>query len=88
MESLYVNQKPRGVKVYRPRRMRGAIRAGWHVVEVDSRSRQGNLVSHLGLMIWIDANNIGNYIATYNGHLSKFAFEQIEDAAFFKLKWS
>lgn len=86
MESLYNDQKPRGIK--NPRRMRTAIRAGWHIVEVDNTTRQGNVVSHLGLMIWIDANKTGRYITSYNGHLSKFAFEHIEDAAFFKLKWS
>ena len=88
MESLYNDQKSRSVKRFKPRRMRSAIRAGWHVVEVDNDTRQNNVVSHLGLMIWIDANKVGNYINSYNGHLSKFAFERIEDAAFFKLKWS
>ena len=86
MESLYNDQKPRGIK--NPRRMRSAVRAGWHVIEVDDVGRTKRNISHLGLMIWTDANKIGRYITSYNGHLSKFAFEQIEDAAFFKLKWS
>lgn len=86
MESLYNDQKPRGIK--NPRRMRSAVRAGWHVIEVNNDTRQSRNVSHLGLMIWADANKIGRYITSYNGHLSKFAFERIEDAAMFTLKWS
>jgi hypothetical protein len=88
MESLYNDQKPRGIK--NPRRMRTAVRAGWHVIEVKVNNAigQSHNVSHLGLMIWADANKIGRYITTYNGHLSKFAFERIEDAAMFTLKWS
>ena len=86
MESLYNDQKPRGIK--NPRRMRTAVRAGWHVIEVDNVERKNRNVSHLGLMIWADANKIGRYITTYNGHVSKFAFERIDDAALFTLKWS
>jgi hypothetical protein len=86
MESLQNDQKPRGIK--NPRRMRSAVRAGWHVVEVGNDIRQSRMISHLGLMLWIDANKTGRYITSYNGYLSKFAFEQIEDAAFFTLKWS
>jgi hypothetical protein len=67
--------------------MRSAVRAGWHIVEVDNAKRS-NFVSHLNLMLWTDANKIGRYITSYNGYQSKFAFEQIEDAAFFKLKWA
>ena len=86
MESLYNDQKPRGIK--NPRRMRSAVRAGWHVIEVSNDTRQSRNISHLGLMIWADRNKIGRYITSYNGHLSKFAFERVEDAAFFTLKWS
>ena len=68
--------------------MRTAVRAGWHVIEITNDTRQSRNISHLGLMIWTDANKIGRYITSYNGHLSKFAFERIEDAAMFTLKWS
>lgn len=66
-----------------------AHRSGWFLVEVGTIDRERHNVSHLGLIIWSDRNTSGKYIANYrDGYLSRFAFEKIEDAAFFKLKWA
>jgi hypothetical protein len=66
-----------------------AQRSGWHLVEMGTDDRSKHPVSHFGLCIWADRNTTGKYISNYHmGHLSRFAFERIEDAAFFKLKWS
>jgi len=65
-----------------------ANRSGWHLVELGTDDRSKHPVSHMGLMIWADRNTDGKYIANYkDGYLSRFAFERIEDAAFFKLRW-
>ncbi len=66
-----------------------AHRSGWHLIEMGISERQKHAVSHVGLMIWSDRNTGGRYIANYkDGYLSRFAFEKIEDAAFFRLRWS
>lgn len=66
-----------------------AHRSGWHLIEMATTDREKHNVSHVGLMIWSDRNAMGKYIANYaNGNLSRFAFERVEDAAFFKLRWS
>ena len=66
-----------------------AHRSGWHLIEMGTMERERHNVSHLGLMLWSDRNTSGKYIANYKeGYLSRFAFERIEDAAFFKLRWS
>lgn len=66
-----------------------AYRSGWHLVELGTWDRAKHPVSHVGLMIWADRNAVGKYIANYDqGYLSRFAFERIEDAAHFTLRWS
>jgi hypothetical protein len=66
-----------------------AQRSGWHVIEMGIDDRNKHPVSHFGLCIWADRNTMGNYISNYyQGYLSRFAFERVEDAMFFKLKWS
>ncbi len=66
-----------------------AHRSGWHLVELGIDDRSKHPVSHVGLMIWADRNTTGRYIANYkDGYLSRFAFETIDDAAYFKLRWS
>ena len=66
-----------------------AHRSGWYLVEMGINDRVKHNVGHVGLMIWSDRNLQGRYIANYqDGYKSRFAFERIEDAAFFKLRWS
>lgn len=66
-----------------------AHRSGWHVIELGAWDRSKHPVSHFGLTIWADRNMIGNYVSNYEqGYLSRFAFERIEDAAHFTLRWS
>ena len=66
-----------------------AHRSGWYLVELGIDDRKKHPVSHVGLMIWADRNLPGRYISNYkDGYLSRFAFEYIEDAAHFKLRWS
>lgn len=66
-----------------------AHRNGWHLIELGTREREKHPVSHVGLLIWSDRNLKGRYVANYDqGYLSRFAFELIEDAAFFTLRWS
>ena len=70
------------------RSVRRAHRSGWHLVELGTDDRSKHPVSHMGLMLWADRNTDGKYVANYrDGYLSRFAFEKIEDAAFFKLRW-
>ena len=69
--------------------IRTAKRRGWYLVEMGINDRVKHNVGHVGLMIWSDRNLQGRYVANYqDGYLSRFAFELIEDAAFFKLRWS
>jgi hypothetical protein len=65
-----------------PRSVRAAKRRGWAVVE----PTKFNNVSYLGLMIWTDRNTTGKYVSSFEP--TRFAFEQIADAAYFTLKWS
>ena len=65
-----------------------AHRSGWYLVEFGIDDRAKHPVSHMGLTIWADRNTSGKYIANYkDGYLSRFAFELMDDAAFFKLRW-
>lgn len=65
-----------------PRSVRAAKRRSWTVVE----PTKFNNVSYLGLMIWTDRNTSGKYVSSFEP--TRFAFEQIADAAYFTLKWS
>ena len=79
----------RRMKKSKIKSIRTAKRHGWHLVEMGTKDREQHNVSHVGLMIWTDRNTQGLYVANYQeGYLSRFAFEHIEDAAFFKLRWS
>jgi hypothetical protein len=70
-----------------PRSVRGAVKRGWHVVEVDlSKLRSERDVSWMGLCIWVDRNPSGYWVASH--WLKQFAFESGADAVAFKLKWA
>jgi len=69
-----------------PRNVRSAKRRGWFVVEPTyDPTKQGN-PSYLGLQIWTDVNSKGKYVSSFDP--TRFAFESIDDAAFFSLKWA
>ena len=65
-----------------PRSVRAAKRRGWTVVE----PAKFNNTSYLGLVIWTDYNSNGKYVSSFEP--TRFAFENVEDAAYFTLKWS
>lgn len=70
-----------------PRSVRGARRRGWHAVTVPDNFAEKLGLSFLGLLLDADRQCKGYYVYSY---LPKpcFAFENIDDAAFFTLKWS
>jgi hypothetical protein len=70
-----------------PRSVRGAVRRGWHLVDLTGVSLAEKFnVSYLGLQIWSDRNMAGRYVSSFNP--TKFAFEDPSDALIFKLKYS
>jgi hypothetical protein len=69
-------------KQHNPRSVRGAVKRGWHVVEVDTRKLN---VSWMGLCIWAERGLGGYWVASH--WLKQFAFESGADAVAFKLKW-
>jgi hypothetical protein len=70
-------------KPHNPRSVRGAVKRGWHVVEVDPRKRD---VSWMALCIWAECGLGGYWVASH--WLKQFAFESGADAVAFKLKWA
>ena len=70
-------------KPQNPRSVRGAVKRGWHVVEVDLRKRDA---SWMVLCLWAERGLDGYWVASL--WLQKFAFESGADAMAFKLKWS
>ncbi len=70
-------------KRHNPRSVRGAVKRGWHVVEVDTRKRD---VSWMTLCLWAERGLGGYWVASH--WLKQFAFESGADAVAFKLKWS
>ena len=73
-------------KPHNPRSVRGAVRRGWHVVDIDllKLSRERN-ISWLALCMWIERSLGGYWVASR--WLRQFAFESGADAMAFKLKW-
>lgn len=69
-------------KSHNPRSVRGAVKRGWHVVEIDLRKRD---VSWLTLCLWSERGLGGYWVASH--YLKQFAFESGADAVAFKLKW-
>lgn len=70
-----------------PRTVRGAVKRGWHVVDVDLR-KLGNErnISWMTLCLWAECGLGGYWVASH--WLKQFAFESGADAVAFKLKWS
>ena len=70
-----------------PRTIRGARRAGWHVVHIGQGVWREDqvLATWVGLSIWTECNATGHWIGSYS--LGDFAFEKAEDASMFILKW-
>ena len=70
-------------KPHNPRSVRGAVKRGWYVVDVDLRKRD---VSWMTLCLWAERGLGGYWLASH--WLKQFAFESGADAVAFKLKWS
>jgi hypothetical protein len=70
-------------KPHNPRSVRGAVKRGWHVVEVDLRKRD---VKWMTLCLWAERGLGGYWVASH--WLKQFAFESGADAVAFKLKWA
>lgn len=68
-----------------PRTVRGAIRKGWHVVTLPKDTLEKHNVSWLGLDIWTVKQRQGYHVCCYAKR--QFAFEKIEDASWFTMKW-
>ncbi len=66
-----------------PRSVRGAVKRGWYVVDVDLRKRD---VSWMALCLWSERGLGGYWVASH--WLKQFAFESGADAVAFKLKWT
>ena len=70
-------------KPHNPRSVRGAVKRGWYVVDVDLRKRD---VSWMTLCLWAERGLGGYWVASH--WLKQFAFESGADAVAFKLRWS
>ena len=69
-------------KPHNPRSVRGAVKRGWYVVDVDLRKRD---VSWMTLCLWAERGLGGYWVASH--WLKQFAFESGADAVAFQLKW-
>lgn len=75
-------------KVYRrtnPKTVRGAKKKGWHVVDVPNRYLENHNVSWMGLEMWACHKTKGNFVTCFPNR--QFAFELVEDASWFTMKW-
>jgi hypothetical protein len=70
-------------KPHNPRSVRGAVKRGWHVVEVDLHERD---IKWMTLCLWAERGLGGYWVASH--WLRQFAFESGADAVAFKLKWA
>lgn len=68
-----------------PRSVRGAVKKGWHVVTLPRDTLEKHNVSWLGLDIWTVKQRKGYHVCSYANR--QFAFEKIEDASWFTMKW-
>jgi hypothetical protein len=69
-------------KPHNPRSVRGAVKRGWYVVDVDLRKRD---ISWMTLCLWAERGLGGYWVASH--WLKQFAFESGADAVAFQLKW-
>ena len=75
----------RPYKKTNPRSVRGARKRGWHVVKVPANTLEKHNVSWVGLVMWSTHKTRGNHVNSYTNR--EFAFEQVEDASWFTMKW-
>jgi hypothetical protein len=68
-----------------PRSIRGARKQGWHIVKVPGNTMERFNTSWLGLVMWTTHKTRGNFVNNFV--LREFAFETIEDASWFTMKW-
>ena len=69
-----------------PINIRGAIRRGYTIVEVDMDKLHQAEISWLGLCIETDRVAKNHFVESFMQR--KFAFQSDADAAWFKLKWN
>jgi hypothetical protein len=70
-----------------PRTVRGALRRGWYEVKVPDNYVEKLGLSFVGLQIYAGKQSKGHHVSQFLPR-PRFAFESIDDAAFFTLKWS
>jgi hypothetical protein len=68
-----------------PKTVRGAKKKGWNVVTLSPDALEKHNTSWLNLECWSIRQTKGNFVTCYATR--KFAFEKIEDASWFTLKW-
>lgn len=68
-----------------PRSVRGAHKKGWHIVQLPTNTLEKFNISWAGLEIWAIRQANGNFVTCFPAR--KFAFENIEDASWFTMKW-
>lgn len=69
-----------------PRSVRGAVRRGWHAVDVSRNYVDKYNRSYVGIQIWTTRNCKGYYVSSFLPH-PRFAFEREEDAVLFTLRF-
>ena len=68
-----------------PRTVRGARKKGWHIVKVTDRTVENFNTSWCGVEMWNARQAKGNWCSSFM--LREFAFENVEDASWFTMKW-
>lgn len=68
-----------------PRNVRHAAKQGWFVIDIPN-SVFDETISYLGLVYWSKTNATGGVVSTFQP-TCRFAFENEQDLAWFKLKW-
>ncbi len=70
-----------------PRSIHGALRRGWYEVMVPENYVEKLGLSFVGLQISADKQCKGYYVSEFLPR-PRFVFENIDDAAFFTLRWT
>ena len=79
---MYVNNPYRRTN---PKTVRGAIKKGWHIVDVPRNTLEKFNTSWMGLEMWTVHQTKGSFVTCFPNR--KFAFELVEDASWFIMKW-
>lgn len=68
-----------------PRTINGAVKKGWHVVDVPRNYILSHNVSWLGLELWLTQYSNSYFISDFSQY--QFAFKEAEDASKFLFHW-